>query len=51
MPSKTNTIYFVTPAYFQDDAEPLVFLYADVLAQFLNRTTYTCNVSTNQSKD
>lgn len=42
------TVYYVTPSYFHDQSETLVFASAALLASFLNYSKYKCNVTTKE---
>lgn len=39
-------VYHVTPEYFDDKSETLVFTSAALLASFLNYSKYKCEVTT-----
>lgn len=41
-----NKTYHVTPDYFHDQSEVLVFASAALLASFLNYSKYKCKVKT-----
>ena len=45
---ETNFYFKVTPSYFTDDSEPLIFTDPTTLSDFLNYSQYRCKVEIRQ---